>query len=81
MTLANHTLTVPGDESRLRTVNFVIYISDVTDGVGALHYVAKDDAAVVVLGDSAVAATEQQPALLARQRLQLPLQDQFWPTA
>lgn len=64
----NHTLTVPGDESSLRTVNFVIYISDVTDGVGALHYVAKDDAAVV-LGDGAVvAATEQQPALLARQR-------------
>ena len=64
----NHTLTVPGDESRLRTVNFVIHISDVTDVVGALHYVAKDDAAVV-LGDGAVvAATEQQPALLARQR-------------
>ncbi|MAD06028.1 MAG: hypothetical protein CMP86_01300 [Gammaproteobacteria bacterium] len=64
----NHTLTVPGDEAQSRTVNFVIYISDVTDGVGALHYVAKDDAAAV-LGDGAiVASTEQQPALLARQR-------------
>ena len=64
----NHTLTVPGDDARSRTVNFIVYISDVTDGVGALHYVAKDDAVAVLGQDTVVASAEQQPALLARQR-------------
>lgn len=64
----NHTLTVPADESSARTVNFVIYVSDVTDDVGALHYVAKQDAAEV-LGTGAITATlEQQSALKTRQR-------------
>ena len=64
----NHTLTVPGDDVRSRTVNFVIYISDVTDGVGALHYVSKSDAAEVLGEGMVMATTEQQPALKARQR-------------
>ena len=55
----NHTLTVPGDEASARTVNFVIYISDVSDSVGALHYVTKQDAAAV-LGEGAILASVEQ---------------------
>lgn len=35
----NHTLTVPSDDRELRTVNFVIYLTDVSDDLGAIHYV------------------------------------------
>ena len=35
----NHTLVVPSDDAAQRTINFVIYISDVTDALGAIHYV------------------------------------------
>ena len=35
----NHTLTVPSDEERLRTINIMIYLTDVTDGHGAIHFV------------------------------------------
>jgi ectoine hydroxylase-related dioxygenase (phytanoyl-CoA dioxygenase family) len=35
----NHTLTVPSDDHRLRTVNFMIYLTDVTEEHGAIHYV------------------------------------------
>jgi hypothetical protein len=65
---ANHTLTVPADDPSARTVNFVIYISAVTDGVGALHYVTKDDAATVLGEGAIVAPQEQQLELKARQR-------------
>ena len=64
----NHTLTVPADDAHSRTVNFVIYISDVTDGVGALHYVSKNDAAEVLGEGMVVAETEKQAALKARQQ-------------
>lgn len=39
----NHTLTVPADDVALRTVDFVIYLTDVTEAHGALHYVTKPD--------------------------------------
>ena len=39
----NHTLTVPADDVALRTVDFVLYLTDVTGGHGALHYVTKPD--------------------------------------
>lgn len=65
---ANHTLTVPADDPSARTVNFVIYISAVTDGVGALHYVTKGDAATVLGEGAIVAPREQQLELKARQR-------------
>jgi hypothetical protein len=64
----NHTLTVPADDAHSRTVNFVIYISDVTDGVGALHYVSKNDVAEVLGEGMVVAETEKQAALKARQQ-------------
>jgi len=65
----NHTLTVPADEPRLRTVDFIVYLTDVTDAHGALHYVTKPDACEA-LGAGAVLANsaEQQAALKARER-------------
>ena len=63
----NHTLTVPGEDVAQRTVNFVIYLSDVTDGLGAMHYVKKSDSDAI-LGSRAIAAPiEYQVALKARQ--------------
>ena len=35
----NHTLIVPSDEIRLGTINFMIYLTDVDDSHGAVHYV------------------------------------------
>ena len=35
----NHTLTVPGEDAVDRTINFMIYLTDVTDEHGAIHYV------------------------------------------
>tara|TARA_E500000075_G_scaffold23693_1_gene20363 strand:- start:1569 stop:2510 length:942 start_codon:yes stop_codon:yes gene_type:complete len=63
----NHTLTVPGEDVAQRTVNFVIYLSDVTDALGAMHYVKKSDSDAI-LGSRAIAAPiEYQVALKARQ--------------
>ena len=63
----NHTLTVPGEDVAQRTVNFVIYLSDVTDALGAMHYVKKSDSDAI-LGSRAIAAPiEYQVALKAQQ--------------
>ena len=37
----NHTLLVPGDEKQYGTVNYVIYLTDVTRAQGALAYVPR----------------------------------------
>jgi hypothetical protein len=65
----NHTLTVPADQPHLRTIDFIVYLTDVTDAHGALHYVTKPDA-FEVLGAGAVFAdsAEAQAALKARER-------------
>ncbi|MGD8416984.1 MAG: phytanoyl-CoA dioxygenase family protein [Pseudomonadales bacterium] len=65
----NHTLTVPADEPYRRTIDFIVYLTDVTDDHGALHYVTKPDA-YEILGQGAVAANsvETQAALKARER-------------
>lgn len=65
----NHTLTVPSDEPYHRTINFIVYLTDVTDELGALHYVTKPDANEI-LGEGAVFANtaEAQAALKARER-------------
>lgn len=65
----NHTLTVPADEPYRRTIDFIVYLTDVTDGHGALHYVTKPDA-YEVLGAGALFANtaEAQAALKARER-------------
>ncbi len=44
----NHTLTVPGDDPSERTINFMIYVTDVADDLGAIHYVPNPAAADVV---------------------------------
>ncbi|MGE0623474.1 MAG: phytanoyl-CoA dioxygenase family protein [Pseudomonadales bacterium] len=65
----NHTLTVPSDEPYRRTIDFIVYLTDVTDGHGALHYVTKPNA-YELLGDGALGAStaEAQAALKARER-------------
>jgi len=64
----NHTLTVPADDVSLRTVDFIFYLTDVTDAHGALHYVSKTDSNRI-LGDGAVfAKDDQQFALKEKER-------------
>ena len=63
----NHTLTVPGEDVAQRTVNFVIYLSDVTDALGAMHYVKKSDSDAILGSRAITAPTEYQVALKARQ--------------
>ncbi len=59
----NHTLTVPSDDVASRTVDFIIYLTDVTDGHGALHYVTKQDANDI-LGEGAIIAPDDMQQLL-----------------
>lgn len=64
----NHTLTVPADDVTLRTVDFIMYFTDVSDDLGALHYVTKQDAAAV-LGEGRIrAGDDMQAALQAREK-------------
>ncbi len=66
---SNHTLLVPGDQCIERTVDVVIYMTEVTDAHGALHFVTKPDSNRV-LRPGAVWAVEpeQQTALNAVER-------------
>ncbi len=64
----NHTLTVPGEAEAERAVDFVIYLTDVTDDLGALHYVTKPDAEAVLGPGVLVVPEEAQLALKARER-------------
>ncbi|MDG1114802.1 MAG: phytanoyl-CoA dioxygenase family protein [Pseudomonadales bacterium] len=64
----NHTLTVPSDFAWQRSVDFVAYITDVDDDLGALHYVTKPDSDLI-LGTGEVRATEaSQVKLKQRER-------------
>jgi ectoine hydroxylase-related dioxygenase (phytanoyl-CoA dioxygenase family) len=64
----NHTLLVPSEQPALRAVNFIIYITDVTDAHGALHYVTKPDADELLRPGAVNARDENQRTLLERQR-------------
>ncbi|MFT4719218.1 MAG: hypothetical protein ACI9SB_000381 [Candidatus Azotimanducaceae bacterium] len=64
----NHTLTVPSDSIASRTVDFILYFTDVTDAHGALHYVTKPDAAAVLCDGAITVKPEQQGALQAKER-------------
>ena len=64
----NHTLTVPSDEAALRSVDFIIYIDDVTDDLGALHYVEKADSRRILGKGAITAPLESQAALKACER-------------
>ena len=59
----NHTLTVPSDQEAARTVDFVLYLTDVTDDLGALHYVTKPDA-YSVLGEGAISVPDAKQSEL-----------------
>jgi len=59
----NHTLTVPSDDVALRTVDFIFYLTDVTDAHGALHYVTKTDSDRLLGKGSVFAREDQQHAL------------------
>ena len=61
----NHTLTVPAENSSDKTVNFVIYISDVTDLLGAMHYVRRSDSERILGARTITAAADKQLALQA----------------
>lgn len=64
----NHTLVVPADDVALRSVDFIIYLTDVTDAHGALHYVTKPDADELLRTGAVNAKDEQQQSLLDRQK-------------
>jgi hypothetical protein len=65
----NHTLTAPADEPSGRTVDFILYFTDVTSQHGALRYVTKPDV-VAALGRPVIApAPEQQQALHEKERI------------
>lgn len=63
----NHTLLVPSDEPALRTVDFVLYLTDVTKEHGALRYVTKSDVQEV-LGRSALSAPDERDQRALRER-------------
>lgn len=44
----NHTLTAPGDAPADRTINFMIYVTDVSDDLGAIRYVPNPEASAIV---------------------------------
>jgi hypothetical protein len=64
----NHTLIIPSEEAAARAVNFIVYLTDVTDAHGALHYVTKPDADEALRPGAISASPEQQPDLLKKQR-------------
>ena len=64
----NHTLTVPSDDVSARTVDFIIYLSDVEDDLGALHYLTKQDAASVLGEGELIAPPDKQMELKKLER-------------
>ena len=65
----NHTLTVPADDEHLKTINVMIYLTDVTDRHGAIRYVplAESDA-IAGVDRIIVPDAEVQAALKQRER-------------
>lgn len=62
----NHTLLIPADDPALRTVDFVIYLTDVTIDHGAMRIVSKPDV-LAALGRPALSApSEAEQAALRR---------------
>jgi ectoine hydroxylase-related dioxygenase (phytanoyl-CoA dioxygenase family) len=65
----NHTLTVPADAAELRTVDFVLYFTDVTREHGALRYVTKPDV-LAALGRPAISGFNEREQQTLREREQ-----------
>jgi ectoine hydroxylase-related dioxygenase (phytanoyl-CoA dioxygenase family) len=61
----NHTLIAPADDPVRRTVDFVIYFTDVTKQHGALRYVTKPDV-VAALGRHVISPSEQDQHALTK---------------
>lgn len=59
----NHTLTVPGEQAIDRTINFMIYLTDVTDAHGAIHYVPLSSSDPIVGDDRMSFASESDGTL------------------
>lgn len=65
----NHTLTVPSESVRERTINCMIYLTDVTDDLGAIHYVPVSDSDAICGGQrDPFGPDEVQVPLKARER-------------
>jgi ectoine hydroxylase-related dioxygenase (phytanoyl-CoA dioxygenase family) len=65
----NHTLAVPADEPHARTVDFILYLTDVTKEHGALRYVTKPDVLAALGGPVISPTAEQDRALHAKERI------------
>ena len=65
----NHTLTVPSDDHAARTVDFIFYLTDVTEQNGSMRYVTKSDV-IKAIGRPALAAPldEEQESLRQYER-------------
>jgi ectoine hydroxylase-related dioxygenase (phytanoyl-CoA dioxygenase family) len=63
----NHTLLVPSDDPARRTVDYVIYLTDVTLEHGALRYVTKPDV-LAALGRPAISVPDEKEQEALRQR-------------
>lgn len=63
----NHTLIAPSDDPARRTVDFVLYFTDVTREHGALRYVTKPDV-LQALGRPAVSAPDEKDQAALRER-------------
>ncbi len=64
----NHTLTVPAANPADRTVDFILYFTQVTDGHGALHYVTKPDADRLLRPGALTVPDDKQHALKQLER-------------
>jgi hypothetical protein len=65
----NHTLTVPSEDAALRTINVMIYLTDVTDAHGAIHYVPLADSDALFDAERMPFATDaMQAPLKSRER-------------
>ena len=69
MDFGNHTLLVPADEHRFGTINFIIYLTDVTRARGALAYVPRSVAHTVQAGDARFPRADVQTKLHAAEQL------------
>lgn len=65
----NHTLTVPAESAGQRTINCMIYLTDVADDLGAISYVPLSESDVVCGGERDPFGPEEvQAPLKARER-------------
>lgn len=64
----NHTLAVPSDDLRLSAVNFMIYLSDVTDAHGAIHFVPLPESEQIVPDLCIIPDADAQLSLKERER-------------